>query len=353
MPVTVVVGGQFGSEGKGKVAHEFARRMNAMFAVRVGGSNSGHTAIDASGKAQILRCLPTAALLPDVTCVLPAGSYIDVDILREEIGRIHLPPERLVIDPNAVIITNQHKECETTERLRERIGSTGSGTGAALVHRIQRRDDVPRAENDPILKQYVRPATELLRAGLNKNGRIIIEGTQGFGLSVLHSQYYPKTTSRDTTAAAFVSEAGLSPLDVDQVVLVIRAFPIRVSGDSGPLPNETDWATVTRKGGHADLILERTSATDRIRRVANFDANIVRAAIGYNNPSALVLNHLDYLDARFDRDSIIPGAITEFVEEVSQSIGREITHLGLGPGTIVENFLRTAKGPVKYGAAAD
>jgi adenylosuccinate synthase len=345
VPVTVVVGGQFGSEGKGKVAHAFAKRSGASFAVRVGGSNSGHTAVDESGKAQIFRCLPTAALLPDVTCVLPAGSYIEPKILCEEIARINLPAERLVIDPNAVIISDEHKEAESRERLRERLGSTGSGTGAALVHRIQRRDDLRRAVDDPLLRDFVHPTTEILREALDKHQRVILEGTQGFGLSVLHSPYYPKATSRDTTAAAFVSEAGLSPLDVDEIVMVIRAFPIRVSGDSGPLPKEIDWETVTREGGHSRPIKEMTSATDRIRRVANFDETIVKSAIKFNIPSALVLNHVDYLSAKFSRGS--SNDYDKFVSKIEYKIGQVINWIGLGPNILVKrnkNFHVVASG---------
>jgi adenylosuccinate synthase len=76
MPVTVIVGGQFGSEGKGKVAFYWAQNNQATVAVRVGGSNSGHTVIDSSGNPQIFQHLPTAALLPHIYCVIPAGSYL-------------------------------------------------------------------------------------------------------------------------------------------------------------------------------------------------------------------------------------------------------------------------------------
>jgi adenylosuccinate synthase len=77
MAVTVVIGGQYGSEGKGKVAHHIARVQSASAAVRVGGPNSGHSAVDAQGRLVVLRALPTAALLPDVLCVLGPGSYLD------------------------------------------------------------------------------------------------------------------------------------------------------------------------------------------------------------------------------------------------------------------------------------
>jgi adenylosuccinate synthase len=208
MPVTVIVGGQFGSEGKGKVAHHLAREQRATIAVRVGGSNSGHTVIDRSGIPRVFRVLPTPALLDDVICVLGAGSYIDVDVLLAELKVTELPPERLLIDPNAFVITDDHKHTENQWGLRERIGSTGSGTGAAAVDRITRRSSAQLAQHDPRLDQYTRRPTRLfLRAALNRDERVIIEGTQGFGLSVLHSPYYPKATSRDTTAAGFVSEA--------------------------------------------------------------------------------------------------------------------------------------------------
>src|SRR3954454_22276277 len=129
MPVTVIVGGQFGSEGKGEGAHYLAREQCATVAVRVGGSNSGHTVIDGSGVPCVFRMLPTPALLDNVTCVLGAGSYIDVDVLLAELKVSRLLPERLLIDPNAFVITDEHKRIESQCGLCERIGSTGSGTG--------------------------------------------------------------------------------------------------------------------------------------------------------------------------------------------------------------------------------
>src|SRR5687768_852371 len=124
MPISVVVGGQFGSEGKGKVAHFLAREMEAAAVVRVGGPNSGHTVIGPSGEAIIFRHLPTAAILPAVKCVLPAGSYLDVGILLTEIELTDLPQDRLWVDPQAVVITDDDRKTEVRGSLRERIGST-------------------------------------------------------------------------------------------------------------------------------------------------------------------------------------------------------------------------------------
>jgi adenylosuccinate synthase len=110
MPVTVVVGGQFGSEGKGKVAHYLAKEMNASVAIRCGGPNSGHTVIDSDGNPIVFQQLPTASILPDISIVLCAGMYIDLDILYKEIEIAKLSQDRLLIDPNAVIITPEIKE---------------------------------------------------------------------------------------------------------------------------------------------------------------------------------------------------------------------------------------------------
>ena len=105
MPATVIVGGQFGSEGKGKVAEFWARKHRADAVVRVGGSNSGHTTLTSQdGQRRVLRQLPTAALMPDVLCVLAPGAYIDPDVLLREIAEVGLSPERLVVDPLAMTI---------------------------------------------------------------------------------------------------------------------------------------------------------------------------------------------------------------------------------------------------------
>lgn len=331
MPITVVAGGQFGSEGKGKVAHYLAREMGAKVAVRVGGPNSGHTVISEGGQLIVFKQLPTAALLPDVQCVLPAGSYIYPSLLLEEMRIANLPPERLSIDPNAVIITEHEIAEERSSGLKSAIGSTLSGTGAAVAGRINRREGVRLAGNEDSLSPFIRRTTPLLNERLRANERVVIEGTQGFGLSALHSPCYPYATSRDTTAAAFVAEAGLSPLDVDDIVLVIRAFPIRVAGNSGPLPGEFSWSDLTQESGRKTPIIEYTSVTKAVRRVARFDPEIVRQAIMYNKPTRIVLNHLDYVDDTSAGSLTSTTKTQTFLEYLENEIERHISYIGLGP----------------------
>jgi adenylosuccinate synthase len=341
MAVTIVVGGQFGSEGKGKTAHHLARTGKAAAVVRVGGSNSGHTSMGTDGHREVFRQLPTAALEAGVLCVLAPGSYLDVDVLLEEVARIGLPAERLAIDPNAMIVTDDDRRAERDSGLGMRIGSTCSGTGAAVRRRTARHSATDLAAAHPQLLPYLRPTRELLREFVDSGQHVIVEGTQGFGLSLLHGPHFPKATARDTTAAGALSETGLSPLDVDEVVLVLRAFPIRVAGDSGPFRTpEIDWETVARESGHVGSLEEFTSVTKRVRRVARFDPLLVRDAITANNPSSIVLNHVDHVDAAA-RHGLTPRA-QAFVASVSESIGRSIDYVGLGPDLMVPSGDRQA-----------
>jgi adenylosuccinate synthase len=334
MSVTVIVGGQFGSEGKGKVADYFARERHATIAIRVGGSNSGHTVIDKTGTARVFRVIPTPSLIGHVVCVLGAGTYIDVEVLLSEIEVARLPPDRLLIDPNAYVISEEHKRIESGSGLGDRIGSTQSGTGAAVLDRVARRSSAHLAQHDPQLRKFVRPVTPVLRAALDRGESIIIEGTQGFGLSLLHARDYPKATSRDTTAAAFVAEAGLSPFDVSEIVLVTRAFPIRVPGESGPLPNEIDWNTLGREGGWEPPPIEYTSVTGKVRRVARFHPAIVLEAINVNQPTKIVLNHVDYFDNTSRHTRTITQKIEEKVSHIETLLNRRFDLIGLGADTL-------------------
>jgi adenylosuccinate synthase len=278
--------------------------------------------------------LPTAALLPDVQCVLPAGSYISPDLLFEEMQKANLSPSRLIIDPNAVVLTERELAQEKASALKSSIGSTLSGTGAGVAGRIGRLGEVLLARDDARLKPFVRPTTPFLVEQLRKRERVIIEGTQGFGLSVLHSPFYPYATSRDTTAAGFVAEAGLSPLDVDDVIVVIRAFPIRVAGNSGPLAQEISWGDLTQESGSKVQITEYTSVTKTLRRVGRFEPEVVRQAILYNRPTRIVFNHVDYVEVGSGVLSDLTDKTRSFVQRIEGEIGHHIGYIGFGPAQL-------------------
>jgi adenylosuccinate synthase len=341
MPVSVVVGGQFGSEGKGKSALEIVRGDRAAAAaIRVGGTNSGHTAIGSDGRKYVLRQLPAAAADHSVSVILPAGSYIDINIFIEEVRRLDLGPDQVALSSMARIITEDHKSWERAADLSRAIGSTQSGTGAAVMAMTARgAREFPlhsvQAEEIPELQAYLKDTASEIRQLLDAGKRVVVEGTQGFGLSLLHGGFWPKATSRDTTAAGFLAEAGLSPLDVDDVTLVIRCHPIRVAGDSGPLPGQTSWEHIAAEAGITEDIRELTTVTAKVRRVGRFDPGIVRRAIQANQPTRIVLNNLDYIDPRV-RDGSFTAKARVFVERVEADIGRCVDWLGIGPGRMMD-----------------
>jgi adenylosuccinate synthase len=193
------------------------------------------------------------------------------------------------------------------------------------------------AKHEIRLSKYVQPVVPFMRDRLTIGERIIIEGTQGFGLSLLHSTDYPYVTSRDTTAAAFVAEAGLSPLDVDDVVLVLRAFPIRVAGNSGSLPYEIDWNTLSEEARSILPIVEHTSVTQVVRRVARFHPDVVRQAITANNPTRIVLNHIDYIDSACKNLDSLTKETCNFIKNIEILIDAPITYLGFGPSSLASS----------------
>ena len=184
------------------------------------------------------------------------------------------------------------------------------------------------ARDDSRLRKYVDgKLSERLRDHLSDGKRIVVEGTQGFGLSLSESGYWPQVTSRCTTAAGALAEAGLSPMDVDDVTMVIRSFPIRVAGDSGPLRNETSWKAISCERGLDRPIREFTSVTGLERRVAKFDADVVKEALRFNAPSRVALNHLDYVgdeEDLWDETS----KVRRFIEGVQNTIGRKVDWFG-------------------------
>lgn len=335
MPVTIVVGGQYGSEGKGKVAHWLAREQSANYAVRVGGPNSGHT-VAAEGRRVVLRHLPTPVLCDGVIGIIPPGAYLDATVLMAEIEEVRVPTGGLLIDPYAVVIDDSMKLREREAGLVERVASTGQGVGGAVAERVMRGSSLTFARDVQTLRRFVRSDIDcVLHDALARGERIVIEGTQGFGLSILHGGNYPFATSRDTTAAGVLSEAGLSPRDVDCVALTLRAFPIRVSGNSGPLPLETSWDDIMRLSGANTALTEFATVTGRARRVARFDADVVLRAIRANRPDLVFLNHADYFDYSVHEKSELTPRLRRAAADIELQLGTRIDELGTGPSRLI------------------
>jgi adenylosuccinate synthase len=341
MALTVVVGGQYGSEGKGKISAIVAKRDNIDIAVRCGGPNSGHSFLNSDGSLALLRQLPTAAVVDRRSRLLiPAGALVDLTVLRKEMTQFDIDPARVGVDRNAMIIEETDKEAEAEIGLGERLSSTLCGVGHAAARRVLRGAEVRLAtdamSSHPWLRDLLVNVSDETNEALDRGSNVVVEGTQGFGLSLYHSDHYPKTTSRDTTASGFLSEAGISPRRVDEIVLVLRTFPIRVAGEqAGPMREEISWETIQAESGAPEPVREFTTVSKKLRRVARFDWNLARSAVNVNRPTTIALNFIDYLSysnrGRTARRELTANA-QAFVAAVEATLKTKVGMIGTGPG---------------------
>lgn len=323
--VDVLVGGQWGSEGKGHVVSYLAPEYDLL--VRVGGPNAGHKVYEGAGSVYTFHLLPSGTRACSAKLLIGPGATLRVPLLLKEIAECEVPLGRLWIDPQAMIITEDDMAAES--ELKAGIGSTGQGVGAAAARRIMGRSPgkVQLARDMPELQPYLREALSVLDDAYRGGSKVLIEGTQGSDLSLFHGQY-PFVTSRDTTVGGLCAEAGVAPHRVRRVVMVCRSYPIRVQnpqeGTSGPMGIEITWGEVARRARIdpvALAALERTSTTNRERRVAEFGWEQLRRATTLNAPTDIALTFTDYLTASNEKarryEQLDPDTI-RFIEEVEQ-----------------------------------
>ncbi len=339
MSLWIIVGGQFGSEGKGKIAAVLTQREDIDICIRCGGPNSGHSFVTEDGTTKLVRQVPTGFVNPRTRLLIPAGGLIDLNVLAAEMKVLRLDPHRVGIDRNAMIIEGSDHETEARLGLRERLSSTLCGVGAAVARRALRGADVRLASNAAKEEKWLQPLLTDVSAEANeavdRGEKVLIEGTQGFGLSLYHSTEYPKATSRDTTASGFLSEVGLSPRLVTDVVVVFRTFPIRVAGEqAGTLREEITWELLQKESGCPFPLHELTSVTGKTRRVARFDWGLAESAVRMNRPTQLAINCIDYLDFS-DRNK---GAIADlsgrsrvFIRDLEARLAVQVVYVGTGP----------------------
>lgn len=313
MSVSVIVGGQYGSEAKGHVTDQAMRFIqhtwpgDTVLNIRVGGPNAGHTVYDENGNKFPLRQIPVGAIQPNVQVAIGPGSEIDLEVLISEFEMLAQAGHHLTvwIHSEVTLLTVAHKDREAAAHLSRDIGSTGKGIGAARAERIMRKAQTIRQHIEVHAPDLTKVNTmfgfpiKILSPVewtdlVNKtalNGHVVIEGVQGYGLG-LHAGHYPQSTTSDATAVDFMSMAGVSPWAAQadpNIYVVAREYPIRVAGNSGPMYAETTWEEL-------GLPEEKTTVTQKVRRVGQWDADLIRAAVEANGGSpraALVVTMVD------------------------------------------------------------
>lgn len=334
----VVVGAQWGDEGKGKLVDVFSA--NADMVVRYqGGANAGHTLV-VNGQKTILHLVPSGILHPDTICLVTAGVVVDVFGILEEIRKLKMSglltnPRQLQISDNATIILPYHKKLDAVREASlqgdAKIGTTGKGIGPAYEDRASRRailfgdifdkttlkakielglkeknfmlekmyNEKPFSA-DEIMADLLKAAEELapyrsrdislqINKALKASKRVLFEGAQGTMLDLLHGTY-PFVTSSSTLAGSACIGAGIGPTNINKVIGVFKAYTTRVGG--GPFPTELtdEIGKKIQTEGH-----EFGSTTGRARRCGWLDLVALKYAIRMNGITNLALMKLDVL----------------------------------------------------------
>lgn len=322
MPLTVVVGGFFGDEGKGKVVSYLAIKDRVDVAVRTGSVNAGHTVV-VNGRTYKLRMIPSAFVYEGARLLIGPGANVNPTIFLREVEELNVG-KRVGLDYQCSIIEEKHiTRDRSDEHLAKKIGSTGQGVGPAIEDRVRRIAKLAKDIDE--LRPFLTDVPLEVNEALSKGRRVLLEGTQGLFLSLYHGTY-PYVTSRDTSASAVCSEVGVGPTRVNDVIVVFKAYVTRVGG--GPLEGELSLEEAKKRGW-----FERATVTGRVRRAAPFNFRLAKRAIMINSATQIAITKLDILypeikGAReFDE---LPKEAKEFIVRIEKETGVPVTLIGTG-----------------------
>jgi len=323
MTSTVVVGGFFGDEGKGKIISYLAMKDNPKIIVRGGaGPNAGHTIRDGD-KVYKVRMLPSGFLNKNAKVMIGPGVVINPIVLLKEIQDFDASG-RSFIDKHCGIIEESHLIRDSKGELKEKIGSTGSGTGPANADRAMRV--LKLAKDIDSLSSLIVDVPAEINNALSLNQNVLVEGTQGTFLSLWHGTY-PFVTSKDVTASGICADVGLGPKKVDEVIVVFKSYVTRVG--TGPLAKELTLAEAESKGWS-----EFGTVTGRQRRAADFDFDLARRAIMLNSATQISITKLDVIfpdcagKTSFEK---LSKDAQSFINNIEEKLNTPVTIIGTGP----------------------
>lgn len=368
--VTVVLDAQAGSCGKGKFIGYLARKDNVQIAINNFMSNAGHTWVGTAGTKVMTQQLPTSIVNKNTAIMIGAESAITPKILFDEILNFrNIIAGRCVhINPNAVVIKEKHRE-EEAKVLRS--GSTFKGCGAARADKVMRQAELfgtwwekflnKKVEESKLYSDLdfkclistieVADSTLAINDAIDKGLDVLIEGSQGCDLDINFGLGYPNTTSRQCHAGQLVADCGISPRLVDDIIMIMRPYPIRISNTTN-LKNEDGSTLVTSSGDYAgaeeitwDIVRERCGAPDNIefgeqttvtkktRRVFEMNWDRLKYVTKLNRPTQIALNFVQYIDwdaLGCTEYNELPVKVIEFIDKVEEVTGVPVTLIGTG-----------------------
>lgn len=342
--ISIVIDGQAGSCGKGKICGYLAKKDNYAVSTDNWSSNAGHTYVTNDGRKIVVSHLPMAIVNADTKICINAGAIITPEILKKELDEYKdlIGNRKIYIHPRAMIIEQKHRDYEK-ENIRS--GSTFKGCGAALSDKVLRKNDVVLAK-DYFKNNSFDNMIEIVDTAelLNKETReILIEGAQGQDLDLNYGLDYPNVTSRMCSAAQLVADAGLSVFNVKDIYMIIRPYPIRISNETNIGENiysgdyagskEISWDEVAKRCGYNGKLEEYTTVTKKKRRVFEMNWERLKYNVMINKPTQIVLNFAQYIDYKAykckDYDKL-PKKVKDFIIKIEEETRVPVTIIGTG-----------------------
>ncbi len=334
--VYVVVGAQYGDEGKGKVAAFLTMEAAIGHAVRCGvGPNAGHgvwVTLPRGTREVECRHVPSGFASPEARLYLAPGTAVDPQVLEQELGvmedlgvDIH---DRFQIDGRCPVVEARHREMEAEgSYLHSEVGSMASGCGALNAERAKRVREVRFAREVPELGDHIAEEVPArLMEGLVNGGDVLLEGTQGFGLSLVYGTY-PYVTSKDTTASQCLSDAGIGLNWKVKVIACLKPYMTRAG--TGPLLGEGD----PQVQHVSEPEIRPGVVVGSRRRVGVFDRDLVRRALEVNGASGMAVTNLDRMwpeDHGKVRSADLSAAARSFLEDLEDTYGVPVVLVSTG-----------------------
>jgi adenylosuccinate synthase len=319
----IVAGGQWGDEGKGKIVAYIALHDKPKLIARAGvGPNAGHTVYFKEKKFG-LRQIPCGFVYEGARLLIGPGVLVNPDIMLKEI-ELTGAGGRFGVDRRCTVIESSHIEQDrSSAHLKEDIGTTGTGCGPANVARVSRVAKL--AEGVPELERFLTDVPQEVGDAISGGEPVLIEGSQGFGLSLIHGTY-PYVTSKDTSASTLAADVGIGPTSVDDVMLVFKAYVSRVG--VGPFPTEMPQGEAERLG-----IVEHGTVTGRRRRIGEFDFEMAKRSAMINGATQITITCLDRLfkgSSGAKSYGQLPADAKAFIERIESELKVPVTLISTG-----------------------
>ena len=327
MTCSILVGGAWGDEGKGKCITYLCDNDKPSIIARAGvGPNAGHS-VEIHGEKYGLRLTPSGFVHTGAKMLIGAGVLVDPAVFMHEMDYLNKynVKDRTFVDYRCAVIEQKHKEQDkASDYLSKTIGSTGTGCGPANSDRVMRTVKLAKDVGD--LEDYLANVPQEVNDALDEDKDVFIEGSQGFGLSLYYGTY-PFVTSKDTTASTFAADVGVGPTRIDEVIAVFKSYITRVG--EGPFETEISQEKAEEMG-----IEEYGTVTGRRRRVGLFDMELAKESCMINGATQIALTCVDKLFPQCERVtdySKLSAEVKKFIDEIEGETGVPVTIISTGP----------------------